>query len=237
MGQMAAALTAFPILRDDRNDAVDQVIDEICGMEWQQLSGGEVLQAAMAYWYFSIQFRENLVIACRHYPEDGCLQRLYAEECNTDNLSPWPGVAATGEKLDHDEFMRRLLSLQPIEHAEPIARAGGRYLEQVRGVADIARAKSIASYEDGGLTSVFLAMLRAPQWGDTGLAAFRFFLEQHIKFDSDDGGGHGSLSRHLIVDLSVVPLWTAFAELLAAAVPTLTRPPVESAQLLSLPTV
>jgi hypothetical protein len=32
-------------------------------------------------------------------------------ERDTDNLSPWPGVAKAGEKMNRDEFMRRTLEL------------------------------------------------------------------------------------------------------------------------------
>ena len=64
-------------------------------------------------------------------------------------------------------------------------------------------------------------MLRAPHWYGRGQRAFRFFLEEHIRFDSDDGAGHGTLSRHLPVDDRILPLWTAFRDLLTTAVPKL----------------
>jgi hypothetical protein len=67
---------------------------------------------------FSIQFRENIEIACHFYLDDLRLRLLVQEECNTDDLSPWPGVASTGEKINHDEFMRRLLKLHPIDHVK-----------------------------------------------------------------------------------------------------------------------
>ena len=40
------------------------------------------------------------------FPSDENLMVLRAGECNTDNLSPYPGIAAKGEKMDHDVFMR-----------------------------------------------------------------------------------------------------------------------------------
>ena len=67
-----------------------------------------------------IQFRESLAEARRLYPADADLRRLEAEECATDNLSPWPGVAAAGERMDHDEFIRRTLALLP--RAQPRSR-------------------------------------------------------------------------------------------------------------------
>jgi len=201
----------------------DSVITTICAMPWDRLTSDEVLQVAKAYYYFSIQFRENLEIACRLRPSDPKLAALRLGECDTDNLSPWPGVAAPGEKLDHDEFMRRLLALQPVSDEGSLNALGASYLNRVRAVDEHARACSIASYEDGGLSRVFAAMLRVPHWQGEGQRAFRHFLEQHILFDSEDGEDHGSLSRHLVPDDAILPLWSAFAEMLVLAVPRLSQ--------------
>jgi hypothetical protein len=197
----------------------ENVIDAICDMPWERLSDDELLRAAMAYYYFSVQFRENLEVACGLYPEDEKLKDLSLGECNTSNLSPWEGVAAEGEAMNHDEFMHRLLGLQFITDVGALERAGERYLAQTRGTSDQAKAKSIASYEDGGLEKVFSAILRSPSWNGPGLGAFRHFLEKHIEFDSDSDGGHGALSRHIPVDDSILPLWSAFEEILRSAVP------------------
>ena len=214
-------------IADIRNRfAFEGVISEICDMDWEALDSEDVLQVAHAYYYFSVQFRENLEIACRLHPEDSKLKELYEGECATDNLSPWPGVASAGEKLDHDEFMRRLLALGTVEDNNHLTQIGEVYLERTRALDDVTRAMSIASYEDGGLTRVFSAMLRAPDWRGAAPGAFKFFLEQHIRFDSDDGAGHGSLSRHLRLDDRIVPLWIGFRELLVAAVPRFWERPV-----------
>ena len=199
----------------------DSVIDGICRMAWGDLDSDDVMRVAKAYYYFSIQFRENLEIACARLPDDEKLAELYAGECDTDNLSPWPGVAAPGERMNHDEFMRRLLTFHRVDRDDRLSEAGQAYLDKTRNIDDAARAASIASYEDTGLSRVFGAMLRAPHWYGKGQRAFRFFLEEHIRFDSDDGAGHGSLSRHLAPDDRILSLWTAFRDLLATAVPKL----------------
>jgi hypothetical protein len=201
--------------------AFPAVIDQICGMRWEAIDAGEVMQVAKAYYYFSIQFRENLEIACRIRPGDALLRKLSDGECDTDNLSPFPGVCAAGEKLNHDEFMRRLLAFQPIDRDHTLTLLGEAYLDGVRALDDLPRAASIASYEDGGLSRVFAAMLRARDWHGAGPVAFRYFLEEHIRFDTDDDEGHGALSRHLPVDDSILPMWSAFRDLLSAAVPRL----------------
>jgi hypothetical protein len=204
-----------------RGFAFEEVNDEICGLGWEALDANQIMQVAKAYYYFSIQFRENLEVACSLCPEDEKLRDLRMGECQTDNLSPWPGVAAPGEKLDHDEFVRRLLCLQDVEREHKLAMLGDFYLGQSRNIEPRTRAASISSYEDGGLSRVFQAMLRAPDWPGAGPLAFRFFLEQHIRFDSDEGGGHGALSRHLQPHDNILPLWLAFKNLLVAAVPAL----------------
>jgi hypothetical protein len=203
------------------NFAFESVINQICRMPWEKISNHEVLKVAKAYYYFSVQFRENLAIACLLSPRDENLRKLYKEECHTDNLSPYPGVTSTGDKVNHDVFIERFLLLQPIHQEKAIEEIGREYLRKIRALDDTIRARSIASYEDGGLSSVFTAMLRAPQWQGAGQRAFRFFLEEHIRFDLDADAGHGALSRHLKRDDDILPLWAAFKELLVEAVPTL----------------
>ena len=204
-------------------ESYDEVIREICGLRWELLTRDELTELAWAYYYFSIQFRESLQIARALYPDDPKLQQLEREECDTANLSPWPGVAAAQERLDHDEFMRRLLQLSRIdrERQSHLEEVGRSYLDKIRDIQPPARAASIASYEDGGLERVFKAFLTAPDWSSPALGAFRHFLSEHVRFDSDPEQGHGALSRHMTVDDRVLPAWRQFKHLLVASVPSL----------------
>jgi len=203
--------------------AYPAVIDEICGLKWTKLSSADLTNVAWAYYYFSVQFREKLEIARRLYPNDENLLELDQGERNTANLSPWPGVAAAGEAMNHDEFMRRTLLLSPVEDSRRTAldAHGKAYLTATRAIDDQASALSIASYEDGGLEAVFGAILTAPTWDTPLLAAFKHFLAEHIRFDSDPDAGHGALCRHLPPDDRVLPLWTAFRTLLVSSAPAL----------------
>jgi hypothetical protein len=200
-----------------------KAIDEICALNWEGLTRDDLMGVARAYYYFSVQFRENLEIACKLYPENLNLTQLKKEECHTDNLSPWPRVAAVQEQLNHDEFMRRLLELNSIDENRKqfIDEKGRSYLEKIRQMDLITRATSIASYENGGLESVFRAILRSQHWDNALLQAFRHFLVEHIKFDSDTEKGHGALSRQLTVNDQILPLWTEFYQLLVQSVPSL----------------
>ena len=206
------------------------IVTEIGSMNWTTLSPDELSATAWAYYYFSIQFRENLEAALTIHPDDEMLKHLAREECNTDNLSPWPGVAAPGEKMDHDEFMRRVLDLNSIDETvrDRVAVAGERYLAYVRQFDAEVRAMSIASYECGGLEHVFRAILKAEQWDTPLLEGFQHFLVKHIDFDSDVDEGHGALAQHLALDDRVRPLWAAFRDLFIVAAPGLTTNTVEA---------
>jgi len=200
-----------------------RVIDTICNLQWEGLSCEEMVSSAWAYYFFSIQFRENLGIARTMYPSDEKLAHLENEECNTDNLSPWYPVAEVGERMNHDEFMRRTLLLVPIEAGKSarFTAMGTAYLAAIRERDDVSRALSIASYEDGGLVRVFNAMLRFQNWDNPLLRAFKHFLIEHIRFDSDPAEGHGALCRHLPLDDRVLPFWDAFHQTFITFVPRL----------------
>lgn len=199
------------------------VIDNICALNWTALGRDDITKVAWAYYFFSVQFRENLQIAHCLYPNDRLLTLLVEGECDTDNLSPWPDVAKVGEKLNHDEFMRRLLQLCPIDLAAKrrLEVIGLDYLKRMRSQDDEARAKSISSFEDGGLERVFSAILTCQCWDTPLLQAFEHFLRKHIEFDSNPDEGHGALARHLRPDESIRPLWDGFYSLFVDSVPRL----------------
>jgi hypothetical protein len=202
-------------------DALDRpnykkLIQDICDLNWTDLSTDDLTSVAWSYYYFSIQFRECLEIARGLYPDDERLLELDRGERDTSNLSPWPGVAAPGEKMNHDEFMRRTLELTPMSESRKreLTAIGQGYLAKTRAMDTNVRALALASYEDGGLEAVFTAFLTAPNWDGPLLQAFRHFLAEHIRFDSDPDAGHGALCRHLVPDERVAPLWAEFKRVL-----------------------
>jgi hypothetical protein len=200
------------------------VVDRICALNWSHIDEAEITRIAWVYYYFSVQFRENLEIACNLYPDDMLLMQLAEEECDTANLSPWPGVAEVGERLNHDVFMSRLLQLSPMHSPcspQEIEAIGRSYLQKIRALDQQTRAMSVASFEDGGLARVFASILTCQCWGTPLLQAFRYFLMKHITFDGDSGGGHGALARHLMPDERIRPLWEAFYSLFVDSVPRL----------------
>jgi hypothetical protein len=73
----------------------------------------------------------------------------------------------------------------------------------------------------------FRAMLRSP---DPLIRAFRHFLSEHVRFDSDPDEGHGALIRHRRPDDRVLPLWFGFKNILLACVPALKREPPDGVE-------
>ena len=61
-------MTAWPVRPESRECAT--VIDEMCALSWSDLGKNALTDVAWVYHYFSIQFRENLEIACQLYPND-----------------------------------------------------------------------------------------------------------------------------------------------------------------------
>jgi hypothetical protein len=211
-------------LHPDTSEACTRVIDDICALNWAALSATEMTDVAWIYYYFSVQFCENVGIARALYPQDKRLLELDRGERNTDNLSPCPGVVEEGEKVDHDDFMRRTLRLEPIDdlRRRRLQAIGWAYLEKVRNMDAWTRASSLPSYEAGGLESVFRAILAGQNWEGPLLQAFRHFLVGHIMLDSAEDG-HGALCSHLSPNEDVLELWRAFRDSLVKGVPKLAQ--------------
>jgi hypothetical protein len=207
----------------DYQNQCQRVANEIAALAWDNLSREDLMAVACGYYYFSVQFRESLNLACEILPDDPQLQTLRKGECDTDNLSPFEGIAREGERMNHDEFMRRVVDLVDLDRNEAarLGQIGLRYLAATRRLPPHARAMSMPTYEDGGLETVFRAILSAPDWDHPSLSAFKHFLVEHIRFDSDTEAGHGSLSRHLKADGETLLLWVAFRDLFIEAAPGL----------------
>jgi hypothetical protein len=204
-----------------------KIVDEICGLRWSEIDRNELLAVSQACYYFSVQFCETVKIACRLHPFDHLLAELREGCCNSDGLSPYPGVAEPSEKLNHSEFMRRVQAMSSLdrETRARVERLGAAYLAEIRRTAAETRVRSLPSYEGGGLERIFSAVLRARDWDEPSLAAFRHFLVGYIDLDSDPDIGHGALCRHLVPDDGIVPLWRAFRDLLIQVTPGLAAEP------------
>jgi hypothetical protein len=48
----------------------EAAVSEVCSLEWVALDRFQLTAVAWAYYFFSIQFRENLEVLHRKYPDD-----------------------------------------------------------------------------------------------------------------------------------------------------------------------
>jgi hypothetical protein len=203
--------------------ASERVISDICALDWSALNHDELVDVAWVCYYLSVQFRENVEIARGLHPLDESLAELERGERDTDNLSPCPGVVAEGERVDHDEFLRRALLLEPIDdlRRRRLQTIGRVYLAKARGMDAVSRASSLPSYEYGGLSKVFAAMLCAEGWDGPSLQAFRHFLVVHVARHRAVEGR--ALRLRLSPNPRVLELWCALKNSLLAAAPRLAR--------------
>ena len=64
--------------------AYQREIDDICRLNWTGLSQADLTKVAWAYYYFSIQFRENLEVARSLFPDDERL--LWLDHAETTRI-------------------------------------------------------------------------------------------------------------------------------------------------------
>ena len=100
--------------RKSSQAAYRAVISDMCNLKWRPLARDGLIDVAWAYYYFSTHFRECMEAALERYPEDEKLVELDHGERDTDNLSPWPGVAEARRETGSRGVHAPDLTLTPI---------------------------------------------------------------------------------------------------------------------------
>lgn len=202
----------------------NSAINRVCDIGWETLNEQQMTSAVWMFYFRSVQFRENLEAAIRLHPDNQNLRTLTEEELHTNNLSPYNGIAAEGEYLDHDTFLKRIIETHPIppEKRQYLENLGKEYLDSMTKMPDEIKAMCLVSSEDGGSSKIYTNILTSPQncWKSNGMQAFRHFLQKHVEFDSTEGEdtGHGMLVRKLGIDDRVAPMLDKFADCLEDAI-------------------
>ena len=108
---------------------------------------------------------------------------------------------------DHADFLWHFIQKHGILAKVPqeVRESVGAYLQAVECLPRAVRVMSIVSRERE-LSGIFERILEAPDWSLPGLAAFRYYLEEHIKLDSNEGG-HADLLAGCEVDERVVEFY------------------------------
>jgi len=139
----------------------------------------------------------------REYPDNVNLMEMARGELETTNLR----FADYRQAGDHADFLAYFLANNRISGDALLHRHAQEYLHACRALSAPVRAMSVFSREEE-LSGIFREILLAPDWSAPGLEAFRFYLAQHILFDSTDGGHH-DLTKVFEVDDRLVPFYIA----------------------------
>ncbi len=197
---------------------------EIAAMNWVALSPDERVDVAWTTYFFSVQCRESLNAALQVHPDHEGLKHYAQAVCQTTNLSPWTGVASPGEAMHHDEFLRRVLTREPVcqERRARLQRLGAAYLVTTRGLNAPVKAMGVLSYLTGGLDAVYRTIQSTAQGEGELMRGFRYFLTEHVRLvhasqaelpSASSAGSNDGDSAGL--------MWTAFRDLLLQTVPSL----------------
>ncbi|MEU9247306.1 DUF3050 domain-containing protein [Streptomyces sp. NPDC048385] len=182
-------------------------VKKITELPFRELSGQELTRMCYLSWVAAVEFAEALRVAERIYGNHKGLQDMIAGELQTSNLA-FDDYKRPG---DHHEFLAHFLSKdgQSQKLEEELGDFAAEYLRECRALDDETRAMSVFSREEE-LPGIFARFLEAPEesWQAPSLAAYRYYLEQHIFLDSDEGG-HADLIGDLIVDERVEPFYHA----------------------------
>ncbi|MEU6595205.1 DUF3050 domain-containing protein [Streptomyces sp. NPDC046881] len=182
-------------------------VKKITDLPFHELDSDELTRMCYLSWVAAVEFAEALRVAERIHGDHKGLQDMIAGELQTSNLA-FDDYRRSG---DHHEFLAHFLGkdgqLEKLE-AE-LGEFAAEYLRECRALDDETRAMSVFSREEE-LPGIFTRFLEAPaeNWQTPALAAYRYYLEQHIFLDSDEGG-HAELIGDLTVDERVEPFYHA----------------------------
>lgn len=178
-------------------------VRQIRDLPWQLLDRRELQRLMYISHVYAIEFAEALRIALQEYPDNKNLLSMARGELKTTNLRYGDYLQAG----DHAEFLAHFLQRHGIQGDELLRTHAKTYLDACRQLSPRVRAMSVFSREEE-LSDIFKVIIEAPDWSAPGLDAFRFYLEQHILFDSREGGHH-DLTKDFAVDDQLVPFYEA----------------------------
>jgi len=182
----------------------EKVIEEIKELNWESLDGKELQQLMYLSYISAREFAEALRIALELYPDDEQLKEMARGELQTQNLKfedPADGEVYN-QQGDHADYLNHFLKKYHLEKgSKTLKEYADAYLEACRALEDKVRAMSVFSREEE-LSGIFREILKAKNWDDGALPAFKDYLEKHIDFDSKEGG-HAELTKKFPVDDSV----------------------------------
>ena len=165
-----------------------ELVKKIADLDWKKASPGDIILLSRCT---AKEFADSLRFGVTLYPDDTRLMEMVSGELKTDNMTFEDYVA----KGDHWEFLEHFINKYTITPSKPeISPAMSDYVAFVESLPDTDRAMTVFSREEE-LTSIFRKIVNAHDWDSIGFGFYKYYLEQHILFDSGEGGHH-HLTQH-----------------------------------------
>lgn len=164
------------------------LVRQIADLAWNKAAPGDIILLSHCT---AMEFASSLRLGVKLHLDDERLQEMSFGELKTDNMT----FEDYTKRGDHWEFLDFFISkkrIVPVKIA--IDQATKEYVGGVESFSDVDRAMTVFSREEE-LTLIFRKIIAAHDWDGLGLGFYKYYLGQHILFDSGEHG-HAYLTRH-----------------------------------------
>ncbi len=165
-----------------------EIVQQIAGLNWSKANPGDIILLSHTT---AKEFATSLRFGISLYPNDERLKEMASGELETDNMS----FEDYNKKGDHWEFLDHFVTkynITPTKSA--LLDAMRRYVTEVEALSESDRAMTVFSREEE-LALIFEKIVTAHDWDALGLGFYKYYLKQHILFDSGENG-HAWLTQH-----------------------------------------
>lgn len=164
------------------------LVQKITDLSWHTASPADIILLSRCT---AMEFASSLRLAKKLYQNDERLAGMMRGELETDNMT-FDDYRKHG---DHWEFLDHFISKHNIRASKSsLGDTMIEYTKSVDGFSDVDRAMTVFSREEE-LTSIFEKIITAHDWDLLGYGFYKYYLKQHIFFDSGEQG-HAWLTQH-----------------------------------------
>lgn len=165
-----------------------ELVQQIANLPWEEAVPGDIILLSHCT---AKEFASSLRLGIEIYPKDERLQEMASGELQTDNMT----LEDYTKQGDHWEFLDHFIKKYDIQPNNPALLGGMQeYISAVEGFSDSDRAMTVFSREEE-LALIFDKIVAAHDWVTLGFGFYKYYLKQHILFDSGDNG-HAHLTKH-----------------------------------------
>ncbi len=168
-------------------------IEKIENLDWSKADPKEIIYVSF---FSAIEFAESLRQGASLY-SSLALDGMIKGELQTDNLK----FEDYDQRGDHCEFLRHFIKKYYIREntSYSVASATNSYRGFCGELTKEERFETIISREHA-LPGIFQKILDSHDWEKLGFGFYAYYLREHIRIDSEDGG-HGDLMKEMKIKM------------------------------------